>query len=155
LAARGGDALVARSGLIVGHGDLSERFGYWPGRFALAAEDGRPVLVPDSPDQPVQWVHVADLAHWLLTAGLDGVTGTMNAMGPTVPLATVLDAAAEAAGFEGRRVTVADEQLAAAGVEEFMGQRSLPLWLRDPDWQAFLDRSASAAAAAGLTMRPL
>lgn len=47
---RGGDALIARSGLIVGQGDPSERFGYWPARFADAAQDGGPVLVPDSPD---------------------------------------------------------------------------------------------------------
>jgi pantoate kinase len=40
-------------------------------------------------------------------------------------------------------------------VEEFMGPRSLPLWLHDPDWRAFLDRSAEAARAAGLVSRPV
>jgi len=154
-AGRGEAALIARSGLIVGSGDLSERFGYWPGRFALAVADGRPVLVPERSDRPVQWVDVSALASWLLTAGLSGVTGTMNAMGPSRPMQEVLDAAAEAAGFDGATVPASDEALAAAGLEEFMGPRSLPLWLSDPAWQAFLDRDASAAAAAGLAPRPL
>jgi nucleoside-diphosphate-sugar epimerase len=154
-AGRGGHALIARSGLIVGSGDLSERFGYWPGRFALAAQDGQPVLVPSSSDRPVQWVDVSDLAHWLVSAGLAGVVGTMNAMGPATSMREVLESAAAAAGFEGETVPASDDALSAAGVEEFMGARSLPLWLRDPDWQAFLDRSSAAAQAAGLSARPL
>jgi hypothetical protein len=36
-----------------------------------------------------------------------------------------------------------------------MGPGSLPLWLHDPGWRAFLDRSAVAASSAGLTPRPL
>lgn len=155
LAARDGAALVARSGLIVGAGDRSDRFGYWPGRFALAAEDGGPVLVPERLDRPVQWVDVRDLAGWLLRAGLAGTTGTFNAMGPTATLGTVLDVAAGEAGFAGVRVPVGDDALAETGVEEFMGPRSLPLWLHDPDWLGFLDRSSEAARAAGLRTRPL
>ena len=154
-AVRGPDALVARSGLIVGFGDLSERFGYWPGRFALAAQDRGAVLVPADADRPVQWVDVTDLATWLLTAGLAGVTGTMNAMGPATSLGHVLGAAAAAAGFEGETVAASDEALVAARVEEFMGARSLPLWLHDPAWGAFLDRSGVAAREAGLRCRPL
>ncbi|EWT00871.1 oxidoreductase [Intrasporangium oryzae NRRL B-24470] len=153
--ARGGAALVARSGLIVGRGDPSERFGYWPGRFALAAKDGGPVLVPARVDAPVQWVDVVDLAAWIVRAGLAGTTGTVNATGRPTTLGAVLDAAAEAAGFDGERVYLDDEALAEAGVEEFMGARSLPLWIGDPAWRAFLDRSAEAALAAGLAPRAL
>ena len=152
---RSGCALIARSGLIVGAGDRSERFGYWPGRFALAAADGGPVLVPANADRPVQWVHVSDLADWLVRAGLGGVTGTMNAMGPTTSLRHVLDTCAKVAGFDGEVVAASDEALVAAEVEEFMGARSLPLWLHDPGWRAFLDRSAEAAKRAGLAGRAL
>lgn len=152
---RTGEALVARSGLIVGHGDPTERFGYWPGRFAQAARDGGAVLVPDHPDQPVQWVDVAVLADWLVSAGLSGTTGTHNAVGPAVPLQQVLAVAAQVAGFDGEVIRADDETLDRLGVQEFMGRRSLPLWLRDTEWQAFMDRSGASAARAGLTTRPL
>lgn len=153
--ARSGDVLIARSGLIVGHGDPTERFGYWPGRFAQAARDGSPVLVPDHPHQPVQWVDVRDLVGWLVAAGLGGTTGVYNAVGRPVPLADVLATAATTAGFDGELVHADATWLDRHEVQEFMGPRSLPLWLRDPHWQAFMDRDGQAAAAAGLDCRPL
>jgi nucleoside-diphosphate-sugar epimerase len=152
---RSGAALIARSGLIVGGGDPTERFGYWPGRFAEAARDAGPVLVPDHPEQPVQWVDVVDLAAWLVSAGLSGTTGIHNAVGAAVPLQQVLDAAARVAGFDGQVLRTDGDTLERLGVQEFMGPRSLPLWLRDPDWQAFMDRSGASAARAGLATRPL
>ncbi len=66
---RGEDALVARSGLIAGYGDPSDRFGYWVGRCALAAQDGGPLLVPASLDQGAQVLDVLDLAAWLRRRG--------------------------------------------------------------------------------------
>ena len=36
-----------------------------------------------------------------------------------------------------------------------VGPDSLPLWIIDPEWNAFLDRSNAAAKAAGLRLRPL
>ena len=155
LVARAGAALIARSGLIVGGGDPSDRFGYWPGRFSQAAQDGRAVLVPHHPDQSVQWVDVVDLAAWLVSAGLSGTTGVYNAVGSAAPLEHVLDTAARVAGFSGEVVRADGETLGRMQVQEFMGPRSLPLWLRDPEWRAFMDRSGAAAAGAGLTSRPL
>ncbi|GAA6526839.1 NAD-dependent epimerase/dehydratase family protein [Intrasporangium sp. DVR] len=155
LEGRNRDALIARSGLIVGHGDPSERFGYWPGRFAEAARDGGPVLVPQAGEQPVQWVDVVDLAAWLVAAGLSGTTGVLNAIGSPVPFREVIDSAARVAGFTGDMVQADAASLGRHGVQEFMGPRSLPLWLQDPHWQAFMDRSGAAAARAGLTTRPL
>ncbi len=154
-AARGDHVLIARSGLIVGYGDRSDRFGYWPGRFALAQQDGGPVLVPEHLDGPAQFLDVVDLAGWLLTAGLGGTTGTVDAYGPRRVLADVLEAAGQVAGFTGDTVPVPDEALVAAGVEEYMGARSLPLWLHDPDWAGFSDRSTASAEAAGLVARDL
>ena len=155
VAARGPAALIVRSGLLVGHGDPTERFGYWPGRFALAAQDGQPVLVPARRERPVQWLDVDDLARWLLAAGLAGVTGVYNATGPSTPLGAVLAAAARMAGFRGRVLAASDDDLRAEGIQEFMGARSLPLWLAEPGWSAFQDRDATRAAAAGLRCRDL
>src|SRR5215213_9055774 len=153
--------LVARSGLIAGYGDPSDRFGYWVARFAAAAE-GFPswaaspaVLLPADEQAPTQTLDVHDLAGWLVRAGEDGVTGTFNAVGERVPLGTVLRAAARVAGFTGAVVRVPSSFLVAQQVEEYMGPRSLPLWIADPDWAGFSARDGSAAQAAGLSTRPL
>ena len=153
--ARGSRALIVRSGLIVGGGDPSERFGYWPSRFALAADDGGPVVMPAQVDRPVQWVDVVDLCAWLLTAGLAGVTGIVNAMGPAAPLGAVLAQAARTARFGGEQVIVDDAGLVAGGVAQFMGPRSLPLWLPDTGWSGFFDRDCTSARTLGLRQRPL
>ena len=147
--------LVARAGLIGGYGDVSDRFGYWPGRMALAAERGGRVLVPAEQDAPVQVVDVGDLARWLVDAGSAGVVGTMNAVGPRHTLAEVLATARSVSGYTGDLVAVSSTWLLEQGVEEYMGPRSLPLWIADPGWAGFSARSGAAAAAAGLTARPL
>ena len=59
LAAFGPDrALLVRPGLIVGPYDQSDRFTYWPVRFARGGD----VVVPDDLDAPVQWIDIRDLA---------------------------------------------------------------------------------------------
>ena len=40
-------------------------------------------------------------------------------------------------------------------VQPWMGERSLPLWLFDPDWRGFNALDSSRARAAGLHTRPL
>ena len=52
-----GAALVVRPGLIVGPGDPTGRFTYWPARLD-GAGDGEPVLAGGSPDDPVPEVDV-------------------------------------------------------------------------------------------------
>jgi nucleoside-diphosphate-sugar epimerase len=154
-AARGDDVLLARSGLIVGYGDRSDRLGYWPGRYALAHEDGGPVLVPERTDRPAQFLDVADLAAWIVDAGLRGVTGAVDAYGPQRVLGDVLAAAREVAGFSGGEVLVSDDTLRGAGVEEYMGARSLPLWIADEEWAGFNARDTTSARAAGVEARDL
>jgi len=144
--------LIARAGLIAGYGDLSDRFGYWPGRLALAAQDGGPVLVPAGRDDALaQAVDVADLAKWLVAAGLRGTSGVLNAVGPLWTFGEVLAVARSAAGFDGRVVEAPADWLRAQQVEEYMGPRSLPLWFADPAYAGFSARAGDAASAAGLT----
>lgn len=154
-ASRGDRALVVRSGLITGYGDPTDRFGYWVARFALAREHGGPVLVPANTALPAQSVNVQDLAAWMLTAGLRGTTGAFNASGPVLDLGAALAAARDAAGFDGEVVAVPDAFLVEQRVEEYMGPRSLPLWIVDPAFAGFSARDTSKAAAAGLRHRPL
>jgi nucleoside-diphosphate-sugar epimerase len=152
--------LVARPGLIGGYGDRSDRFGYWPGRFALAADVGGPVLVPDVGASATQTIAVGDLAAWLVRAGAARTVGVMNTVGERHAFGDVIRAAREAAGMSAaagdeRVVQVPSGWLREQQVEEYMGPRSLPLWLADPGWAGFSARDGSAARAAGLTHRSL
>ena len=145
-------ALVARAGLIVGSGDPSDRFGYWPARFARAAAD-EPVLVPP-PTDPCQVVDVLDLADWLLRCGLSGTGGVMNAVGPVRSLGEVVESSRRVAGSGARAVAAEGSWLAEQGVAPWMGPESLPLWLPLPEYAGHPTRDRRRAEAAGLTTRP-
>ena len=154
LEAVGDRALIARSGLIAGPGDHTDRTGYWPLRFAHPADPSGAVLVPDS-ELGTQVVDVRDLAAWLVAAGLRGVAGVANASGPSVPLAEHLATARQVAGHTDAVVAADQGWLEAHGVAPWSGDRSLPLWLPLPDHAGFMARSTAAAQALGLACRPL
>jgi len=154
-AVRGPDALIARSGLIAGYGDPSDRFGYWVGRCALAVQDGGPLLVPERTGRPAQLVDVLDLSAWLVDAALCGCIGTVDAYGPRHTLEDVIAQAEQVTGFGGPRVPVGDAVLRERGIEEFMGKRSLALWMAHEQWQGFSAHDDSSAVGAGLVARPL
>ncbi|MCS6574111.1 NAD-dependent epimerase/dehydratase family protein [Curtobacterium flaccumfaciens pv. flaccumfaciens] len=146
----GSRLLIARPGLIVGSGDPSDRFGYWPARL----DRGGPVLVPTSAERFVQVIDVADLASWLVRAGRDGFVGTVNAVGAPVPLHDFLRCVAEVTGFDDELVAVDDDVLLAHDVAYWAGPRSLPLWIPVSD-AGFAQRSAVAFTDAGGVTRPL
>lgn len=77
-AAFGDDAIVVRPGYIVGPGDASDRWTYWPVRIARGGE----ILVPGRRTDPVQYIDVRDLTEWMIRLLEDGTTGTFNATGP-------------------------------------------------------------------------
>ncbi len=147
--------LIARVGLIGGPGDIFDRTGYWPLRFARPASPDGAVLVPDAPTLPTQVIDVRDLATWIVDAGSRGVAGVVNATGETIPFQQHLDIARAVAGHTGPVVPADPQWLLSRGVQEWMGERSLPLWLADPDWFGFNANDSSRARAAGLTTRPL
>jgi len=76
--------IVVRPGLIVGPGDPTGRFTYWPVRIDRGGE----VLAPgnpgnhDTPGDPVQFIDARDLARFMLTLAEQQATGTYNAVGP-------------------------------------------------------------------------
>ncbi len=148
--AMGERAFVVRPGLITGPDDRSDRFGYWAARFAR----GGRVVVPDSPDQPIQHVDVRDLAAWIVTAGEQGLGGTFDGVGPAGRLPDLLRDIAAAVGGDVELVPVAPKTLAAAGVTPWGGPKSLPLWAPSTHW-GLPAHDAAPSLAAGLRLRPL
>jgi len=146
----GDRAHICRAGLIGGPGDGSDRYGYWPARFA---RDADPVLVPDIPADATQIIDVRDLAAWILTAAENGTTGALNAVGEPVPFAGYLEESRRLAGSSAEVVTAPGGWLASHGANYWAGPDSLPLWL-PPGHEGFATRSNAAARAAGLTIRP-
>ncbi|MGH9064334.1 MAG: NAD-dependent epimerase/dehydratase family protein [Acidimicrobiales bacterium] len=148
-------SLIARAGLIGGPGDTSDRTGYWPLRFARPAGEGGSVLVPDAAGLATQVIDVRDLAAWIVDGASSGLHGIFDATGETVSLPRHLEAAREVAGHSGPVVAATQEWLLARGVQPWMGERSLPLWLPLPEYAGFGSRDGRAARAAGLAPRPL
>lgn len=150
--ALGGRAAVVRPGLVVGPGDPSDRFGYWPARFALAG--GEPVLVPEGDDRMAQVIDVRDLANEIVALGRERWVGTMNAVGDPVPLARLLELARETAGHTGELVVADDAWLEQHDVQHWAGPRSLPLWL-PRDMPGFATRTNTVYRLLGGTLRDL
>ena len=69
---------VIRPGLIVGPGDETDRFTYWPVRIARGGE----VAAPGDGSDPVQFIDARDLAEWTIRMAESRVIGTFNATGP-------------------------------------------------------------------------
>lgn len=70
--------LVLRPTYIMGPGDTSDRFTYWPVRLAR----GGRVVVPGAAEDPVQFIDSRDLAAFALHLLEEGTTGTFNVAGP-------------------------------------------------------------------------
>jgi 2'-hydroxyisoflavone reductase len=144
----GDRAFVVRPGLVTGSWDRSDRFGYWPSRFAR----GGRVLVPVSAE-PMQYIDVKDLARWIVDAGEQGIAGTYDAVGPTAPTTELIEEVAKVVGFDGEIVHASAEQLAAAEVNPWGGPRSLPVWL-PPGHAGMKSHDPTPSIAAGMPVRP-
>jgi nucleoside-diphosphate-sugar epimerase len=150
LKAAGDRAHLCRAGLISGPGDGTDRYGYWPARFA---RDNGPAVVPDIEGHATQVIDVRDLAAWILDAAQRGVTGPLNAVGYQVPFGEYIGAAKTVAGHQGEVLKAPEDWLVEHGIGYWSGTDSLPLWL-PPGHEGFCARSNHAATAAALAMRP-
>jgi 2'-hydroxyisoflavone reductase len=82
LGAFGDRGLVVRPGYIVGPGDTTDRFSYWPQRFARGGE----ILVPGKTTDPSQFVDVRDLTEFMVKLVEEQRSGIYNVTGPREPL---------------------------------------------------------------------
>jgi len=148
-------SVVARVGLIGGPGDPSGRTTYWVRRFAEPSNDAGAVLVQDTPELPTALIDVRDLATWLLHVAEMKTSGIFNAGGDPVPFPEHIEAARLVAHHEGPVVHAPEQWLLEQGVNQWSGERSLPLWLADRDWYGLNARSNRRAVEAGLALRAL
>jgi 2'-hydroxyisoflavone reductase len=141
---------VVRPGLIVGPGDPTGRFSYWPDRLAGGGE----VLAPDSPDRDVQLIDVRDLAAWLVTGAEQRLTGVHDATGWVTSLGETLEEIGRGVGADVELHWAHPGFLRRHQVLPWSGPRSLPLWLPE-EMSGLLRHDVGAAFRAGLTTRPL
>jgi 2'-hydroxyisoflavone reductase len=74
----GARATIVRPGLIVGPGDETDRFTYWPVRIARGGE----ILVPGDGTDRVQVIDVRDLCEWCVRLCEQHTFGRFMAVGP-------------------------------------------------------------------------
>ncbi|UCF39426.1 MAG: SDR family oxidoreductase [Acidobacteriota bacterium] len=142
---------VIRPGLIVGPGDRSDRFTYWPVRIDRGGE----VLAPGNPTDPVQIIDARDLAQWMIRMAEGPTAGTFNATGP----GSLLSMAEMLYGI--RAVTSSEVSFTWVDAA-FLSEHEVQPWADMPVWvpptegmEGFSRVDCSAALSQGLTFRPL
>jgi 2'-hydroxyisoflavone reductase len=144
-------AMVIRPGLIVGPGDPTGRFSYWPRRLAAGGE----VLAPGDPADAMQVADVRDLAAWAVTACERRTTGVYDGVGASLPIADLLAQCAEGVTSTVTWTWVDQEFLTEQGVEPWMGPAAIPLWLPRPEYDGLPAHDVQPSLDAGLVVRPL
>ena len=142
---------IIRPGLIVGPGDETDRFTYWPVRLARGGE----VLAPGDGSDAVQFIDARDLAEWTIRMCESRTTGTFNATGPARTLTTreMLAGIGAAVRSEAQLTWVPTAFLDAQDVSAWS---DLPVWVPGQgDSAGFAHRDIGRALNAGLTFRPL
>jgi nucleoside-diphosphate-sugar epimerase len=148
---RAASAMAVRPGLIVGPGDPTGRFSYWPRRLASGGE----VLAPGDPADLMQVADVRDLAAWIVDSCELRRTGVYDGIGPAMPLAELLAQCADGVPAEVSWTWVDQAFLTEAGVEPWAGPDSVPLWLPRPEYDGLPAHDAQPSLDAGLEIRPL
>ena len=143
--------MIIRPGLIVGPGDESDRFTYWPVR----VDRGGEVLAPGTPNDTVQFIDARDLAEWTIRMVEQGTTGIFNATGPDYKLTIgkMLE--------DIKTATKSNAQFTWVDAD-FLQSQKVRAWSDMPVWVAprgqetgFSQISVKKALSKGLTYRPV
>lgn len=142
-----GRASLVRPGYIVGPRDRSDRFTYWPLRFARGGE----VLAPGDPKAEQQFVDVRDLGTWLVHVCENRMAGPFNATGFRGSISTqeLLHTGKGTLNHDCSFTWVPDEFLTEHGVTSW-GQ--MPCWTPASE---FNYTDCRRAIEHGLTFRPI
>ncbi|MGQ0540163.1 MAG: NAD-dependent epimerase/dehydratase family protein [Gemmatimonadaceae bacterium] len=144
-------ALIVRPSLIVGPGDLTDRFTYWPVRI----ERGGEVLAPGDGTDRVQVIDARDLSEWMIRLCEQRTVGTYNGLGPRngYSFAELLYGIKAVTTSDCTLTWVATDFLTAHDVR---GYREMPVWQPSRGQTAGFGRfDISRELALGLTFRPL
>jgi 2'-hydroxyisoflavone reductase len=140
-------ATIVRPTLIVGPGDPTWRWSYWPVRLQAGGE----VLAPGNPKHSVQIIDQRDLTEWHVRLIENQVTGIYNGAGPAnfLSFENMLQQTGSATSGD-YRLTWVDES--------FLRKHQIEPWSDMPAWvpghaMTYVDVSQSIAA--GLKFRPL
>jgi 2'-hydroxyisoflavone reductase len=148
-----GRATIIRPGLIVGPGDPSGRFTYWPVRLTRGGE----VLAPGDGHDAVQFIDARDLSEWTIRMAEQRAAGAYNATGPAARLTMAEMLGGIRGAFDGTLDThltwVPAAFLSEHGVRPWS---DLPVWVpADPESAGFSSVSIRRALDRGLTFRPV
>src|SRR6266404_4295065 len=144
-----GKTLIIRPGYIVGPGDESDRFTYWPVR----VERGGEILAPGTPADPIQIIDARDLAEWTIRMVEQGTTGSFNAVGPKSKLGMgrMLAEIKKATNSDARFTWVDDKFLTREKIID-----DIPIWTSPHGPEiGYSTMNINKAVSKGLTFRPL
>lgn len=144
-------ATLVRPGLIVGPGDETDRFTYWPMRLAKGGE----VLCPGDGRDPVKFIDARDLGEWMVRLAEQGARGAFNAIGPdyTLDMAGLLYGL-RASSTAGATLTFVPTEFLDA--QQVSAWGDMPVWVPGQgDSAGFHTRSNAKAIAAGLSFRSI
>ena len=145
----GEKATIVRPTYIVGPGDTTDRFPYWPVRLAKGGD----VLAPGRRDDPVAFIDVRDLAAFMLKLVEERRSGVYNVVGPRQPMTarTFYERAQAAVNPSARMVYVEDyEFLEGQGIDG-----SVPWVMLKGNDYGHQSIKNDKVVAAGLTFRPV
>ena len=147
----GGRTTIVRPGLIVGPGDQTDRFTYWPVRIHRGGE----ILAPGDGEDRVQVIDVRDLCEWAVRLCEQRTFGTFMGIGPQNgrSMAELLYGIAAVTTAPLRWTWVPLDFLAQHRVRPYA---EMPVWRPPtPGFEGFARFDLSREVAAGLTFRTL
>ncbi len=143
----GDRANIVRPGYIVGPGDNSDRWTYWPVRVSAGGD----MLAPGVPDFPFQFIDARDLGAWMVRMAEEHVSGVFNAVGPTeaLDMGTFLETCREVSASDTVFHWVDSDFVEEQGV-------AFPIWTpRRGVFGGIHTVDISRAVEAGFTSRPI
>ena len=161
-----GRTTIVRPGFIVGPGDPTDRFTWWPWRVQHSGQDGygMEMLAPGTPNDPMQVIDVRDLAAFLIHVSENNTIGVFNACGPApehaLTMGGMLDASKSAcakmgaAGGAGAKTELT--WVSGKFIRDFPEPIDTTIWI-PPEGESlgFHQWSNAAAIKAGMTFTPI